>query len=216
VKLNFVPERERLPGVAITTYFPAWSSAMMITLSRLYTDGVAARTVVDELKATGLPEDDIGIIAPSQSLARSAQMENAGEDRDGRDGRGQMVNRSAGIGAALGGAAGLLAGLGAFVLPGIGAVVAAGWLASALAGAVAGGAAGGVVGALIEAGVSENDAAGYAEGVRRGGTLITIRVAGQDREFYEDILANKAAPHFEPSGMPVQLRDPGPLRVKRS
>jgi hypothetical protein len=46
--------------------------------------------------------------------------------------------------------------------------------------------------------------------------LITIRVAGQDREFYEDILANKAAPRFEPSGMPVQLRDPGPLRVKRS
>jgi hypothetical protein len=185
---------------------------MMITLSRLYTDGVVARTVVDELKATGLPEDDIGIIAPSQSLARSAQMENAGEDRDGRDGRGKMVNRSAGIGAALGGAAGLLAGLGAFVLPGIGAVVAAGWLASA----VAGGAAGGVVGALIEAGVSENDAAGYAEGVRRGGTLITIRVTGQDREFYEDILANKAAPRFEPSGIPVQLRDLGPLRVKRS
>jgi hypothetical protein len=192
---------------------------MMITLSRLYADGAVARSVVDELKATGLPEDDIGIIAPSQSLARSAQMENAGEDRDGHDDRGQMVNRSAGIGAALGGAAGLLAGLGAFVLPGIGAVVAAGWLASALAGAVAGGAAGGVVGALIEAGVSENDAAGYAEGVRRGGTLITIRVTGQDREFYEDILANKNAhqvrSNFEPSGMPVQLRDLAPVRVKR-
>ena len=187
---------------------------MMITLSRLYTDGTLARTVVDELKATGLPEDDIGIIAPSQSLARSAQMEN--EDRDERDGRGNMVNRSAGIGAALGGAAGLLAGLGAFVLPGIGAVVAAGWLASALAGAVAGGAAGGVVGALIEAGVSENDAAGYAEGVRRGGTLVTVRVMSQDREFYEDILANKAAPPFEPPGMPAQLRVLGTLRVKRS
>ena len=192
---------------------------MMITLSRLYTDGVVARAVVDELKATGLPEDDIGIIAPSQSLARNAQMENAGKDRDRteRDDRGKMVNRSAGIGAALGGAAGLLAGLGAFVLPGIGAVVAAGWLASALAGAVAGGAAGGVVGALIEAGVSENDAAGYAEGVRRGGTLITIRVTGQDREFYEDILANKNAhqvrSNFEPP--PVQLRDLAPVRIKR-
>jgi hypothetical protein len=189
---------------------------MMITLSRLYADGAVARAVVDELKAAGLPEDDIGIIAPSQSLARSAQMENAGEDRDGRDDRGQMVNRSAGIGAALGGAAGLLAGLGAFVLPGIGAVVAAGWLASALAGAVAGGAAGGVVGALIEAGVSENDAAGYAEGVRRGRTLVTIRVVSRDREFYEDILASMGAPRFEPSGMPVQLRDLDTVRVKRS
>jgi len=34
---------------------------MMITLSRLYTDGTVARSVVDELKATGLPEDDVGI-----------------------------------------------------------------------------------------------------------------------------------------------------------
>ena len=192
---------------------------MMITLSRLYADGAVARAVVDELKAAGLPEDDIGIIAPSQSLTRrmqNADLENADDvvDRD-RDSRGLTVNRSAGIGAVLGGAAGLLAGLGAFVLPGIGAVVAAGWLASALAGAVAGGAAGGVVGALIEAGVSENDAAGYAEGVRRGQTLVTIRATSQDREFYEDILASKGTPHFEPSGMPAQLRDMDTVRVKR-
>jgi hypothetical protein len=92
-------------------------------------------------------------------------------------------------------------------------------LASALAGAVAGGAAGGVVGALIEAGISENDAAGYAEGVRRGGSLVTIRVMSQDREFYQDILMGKSpAPvggNFEPSGMPMQLRDLDTLYVKR-
>jgi hypothetical protein len=199
---------------------------MMITLSRLYPDGATASAVVDELKAAGLPEDDIGIIASSHSLTRpmvNADLENTGDvidrDGDGRDDRGEMVNKSAGIGAALGGAAGLLAGLSAFVLPGIGAVVAAGWLVSALAGAVAGGAAGGVVGALIEAGASENDAAGYAEGVKRGGTLVTIRVMGQDRDFYEDILAMKDARlvrgNFEPSGMPVQLRDLDTLKVKR-
>jgi hypothetical protein len=197
---------------------------MMITLSRLYTDGAIARAVVDELKAAGLPEDDIGIIAPTRGAAHpmeNADLENAGDeidrDGDGQDDRGQTVNRSAGIGAALGGAAGLLAGLGAFVLPGIGAVVAAGWLASALAGAVAGGAAGGVVGALIEAGISENDAAGYAEGMRRGGTLVTIRVMSQDREFYQDILMGKAPVrgNFEPAGMPVQLRDLDTLHVKR-
>jgi hypothetical protein len=195
---------------------------MMITLSRLYPDGAPARAVVDELKAAGLPEDDIGIIAPSRSVRmENADLENTGDtmdrDGDGRDDRGQTVNRSAGIGAALGGAAGLLAGLGAFVLPGIGTVVAAGWLASALAGVVAGGAAGGVVGALIEAGVSENDAAGYAEGVRRGGTLITIRVMAQDREFYQDMLLGKTPVHgnFEPSGTPPPLPDLDSLHVKR-
>jgi uncharacterized membrane protein len=194
---------------------------MMITLSKLYNDGAVARAVVEELKAAGLPEDDIGIIAPTRSVRMAnADLENAGEfdrDGDGRDDRGQTVNRTAGIGAALGGAAGLLAGLGAFVLPGIGSVVAAGWLASALAGAVAGGAAGGVVGALMEAGVSENDAAGYADAIRQGGTLVTIRVVAQDRDFYEEILGNKPGVRgdFEPSGMPVQLRDLDALGVKR-
>jgi uncharacterized membrane protein len=198
---------------------------MMITLSRLYADGAHARAVVDELKAAGLPEDDIGIIAPSRDRSmrmENTDMENSGDvidrDRDGRDDRGQAVNRSVGLGAALGGAAGLLAGLGAFVLPGIGAVVAAGWLVSALAGAVAGGAAGGVVGALIEAGISENDAAQYADGIKRGGTLVTIRVMTQDRDFYETILAMQGAGrvrgNYEPAGMPVQLRGTGPLKVK--
>ena len=42
---------------------------MLVTLSRLYPDGAVARAVVDELKAAGLPEDDIGIIAPSRGGA---------------------------------------------------------------------------------------------------------------------------------------------------
>ena len=39
-----------------------------------------------------------------------------------------------------------------------------------------GGAAGGIVGSLTGAGVPERDANFYAEGVRRGGTLVTARV----------------------------------------
>jgi hypothetical protein len=55
-------------------------------------------------------------------------------------------------------------------------VVAAGWLASTAVGAVAGAATGGVVGALTDAGVSREDAEVYAEGVRRGGALVSARV----------------------------------------
>jgi hypothetical protein len=65
-------------------------------------------------------------------------------------------------------------------IPGVGPVVAAGWLAAtavgAVAGAVAGGAAGGLIGALTDSGVSEEDAHLYAEGIRRGGSLVTARV----------------------------------------
>ncbi len=39
------------------------------------------------------------------------------------------------------------------------------------------GVAGGLIGALTESGVSEEDAHLYAEGIRRGGSLVTARVA---------------------------------------
>jgi hypothetical protein len=58
--------------------------------------------------------------------------------------------------------------------------VAAGWLAATaaglVAGAAAGAAAGGIVGALMETGVSETHAHVFAEGIRQGGTLLTVRV----------------------------------------
>src|SRR6185312_16034633 len=79
-----------------------------------------------------------------------------------------------------GGGAGLLAGLGTLAIPGIGPVIAGGWLLAtavgALAGAAVGGAAGGLLGALANAGVPEAEAHVYAEGVRRGGTVVTARI----------------------------------------
>ncbi|WP_245614873.1 general stress protein [Muricoccus aerilatus] len=79
------------------------------------------------------------------------------------------------IGTVLGGGAGLLAGIGALAIPGIGPIVAAGWLVAALTGAGAGAAAGGLLGSLTGAGVEERDAHVYSEGVRRGGSLVTVR-----------------------------------------
>ena len=58
--------------------------------------------------------------------------------------------------------------------------------------AVAGGAAGGIIGALTQTGVSEDDAHVYAEGVRRGGTLVTAHVPDGDRGRYEGILSRSA------------------------
>jgi hypothetical protein len=60
-------------------------------------------------------------------------------------------------------------------IPGIGPIVAAGPLAAALAGAGVGAVAGGLIGGLTGAGVSEEDANYYAESVRRGGALVTVR-----------------------------------------
>ena len=109
-------------------------------------------------------------------------------DADGTDDRAEGAATGAGIGATLGGAAGLLAGLGLLAIPGIGPVVAAGWLASTAALAIAGGATGGLIGALTQSGVGEQEAHAYAEGVRRGETLVTVRAPDADRARIEAIM----------------------------
>jgi hypothetical protein len=104
------------------------------------------------------------------------------------DDRAEGAGAGAGIGAGVGGAAGLLAGLGLLAIPGVGPVVAAGWLASTAAGAAAGAATGGIIGALTQAGVPKDEASQYAEGVRRGGTLVSARIPDPDRSRVEAIL----------------------------
>ena len=65
-------------------------------------------------------------------------------------------------------------------IPGVGPVVAAGWLVATLAGAAAGAATGGILGALTQAGISNDDAQVYAEGLRRGGAVVSARVNDAD------------------------------------
>src|SRR4051794_33410249 len=150
----------------------------MKTISRLYKDYDIGARVVAELEQAGIPHDDISIVANNESgwFDRDGTTSRVDHDHDGRDDRAEGAAAGAGIGASLGGVAGLLAGLGLLAIPGIGPVVAAGWLASTAAMAAAGGTAGGLIGALTQSGHDENEARTYAEGVQRGGTLVTVRV----------------------------------------
>lgn len=137
---------------------------MKKTITKLYDRYSDAESAVIDLERIGVPRDDISII--SHSAEHSDVAEDAG--------------KGAGAGAVIGGVGGLLAGLGVLAIPGIGPVVAAGWLAAtalgAGTGAIVGGAVGGVVGAMQQEGVAEDDAHVYAEGVRRGGTLVSAKV----------------------------------------
>ncbi|WP_338831672.1 general stress protein [Bradyrhizobium sp. 27S5] len=160
---------------------------MTITISRLYDKYNDAQQAVRRLEAAGVPHSDISIIANNSDSWFSTDKK-VDRDRDGVDDRAEGAGKGAGIGAGLGGAAGLLAGLGLLAIPGLGPVVAAGWLAATAVGAAAGAATGGIVGALTEAGVSREDAGTYAEGVRRGGTLVSARVADAERSRLETIL----------------------------
>src|SRR3979490_2497619 len=153
---------------------------MTTTISRLYNNYTDAQRAVRDLEAAGVPHADISIVANNSDGWYSTDKK-VDRDHDGVDDRAEGAGKGAGVGAGLGGAAGLLAGLGLLAIPGLGPVVAAGWLAATAVGAAAGAATGGIVGALAQAGVSEEDAHSYAEGVRRGGTLVSARVAEADR-----------------------------------
>ncbi|WP_455273599.1 general stress protein [Rhizobium herbae] len=141
---------------------------MTKTVTGLFDNYSDATSAVDQLKVIGISDSDISIV--------SNNADGRYKDNDVAEDAGA----GAGIGAAVGGVGGLLTGLGIMAIPGVGPVVAAGWLAAtaagAVAGAVVGGAAGGLVGALTDSGVDERDAHVYAEGVRRGGTLVTAKV----------------------------------------
>jgi hypothetical protein len=76
--------------------------------------------------------------------------------------------------------------------PGIGAVVGAGWLAAMLGSMAIGGVTGGLLGALTNAGISEDDAHVFVEGVRRGGTLVVARVPPADVPRIEPIMNRSA------------------------
>jgi hypothetical protein len=143
-----------------------------------------------DLEAAGVSAGQISIVASNADNWYATTKHD--RDRDGVDDRAEGAATGATIGAATGGVAGLLAGFGLLAIPGIGPVVAAGWLASTAVVAAAGGLAGGLIGALTEAGVSEEDAHVYAEGVRRGGTLLTVRVSAEERPRVESILDRSA------------------------
>lgn len=161
----------------------------MAVVTRLYDTYEMGQAAVERLTSAGVSQSEISIVANNADTADST----IDRDRDGADDRSEGAGAGVGVGATVGGAAGLLAGLGIMAIPGIGPVVAAGWLASTALGAAVGGAAGGIIGALTQAGVSEEDANVYAEGVRRGGTLVTVRVAESDRARVESLLDQSSA-----------------------
>ncbi|WP_431272597.1 hypothetical protein [Dankookia sp. P2] len=148
-----------------------------------------------DLEAAGFQRDDISLIA------------NRGEDGTTTTTTGDTTEETssgAGTGATLGtlvgGGAGLLAGLGALAIPGLGPIVAAGWLVAAVTGAGVGAAAGGLLGALTGSGLSEEESHVYAEGARRGGNLVTVRADESRAAEVESIMQRHNAASAETRG----------------
>lgn len=148
---------------------------MTVTLSRLFDAYSEAQAAIARLENAGIDEADISVIANNSDKWFSPDLAGA-------------AGKGAAVGAGFGGVGGLLAGLGLLAVPGLGPLVAAGWLVAAVGGAAVAGVAGSAIGMLAEAGVATNDAEVYAESIRRGGSLVSVRVADQDRDRIDAIL----------------------------
>ena len=169
---------------------------MTKTITRVYDDYLVAENTVRDLEKAGLGSSHIGIVA---SNAEGWHKPGGGDvdpkhdkDRDGKDDRSEGAATGGGIGTILGGAAGAAAGLGLLAIPGVGPVVAAGWLAALASGAVGGGVVGGLIGALVESGTSKENAELYVEALRRGGAIVTAKVSDDDVVRYTEIMDRNA------------------------
>ena len=135
---------------------------MTRSVTHLFDDYGQAKNAVTELERAGFSSSEVSLVSRYRddgTLADDATSTATG----------------ATLGALAGGGTGLLAALGIIAIPGIGPLVAAGVLATTLVGAAGGTLVGGLLGALTDYGVDEKDAHVYSEGVRRGGTLVTVR-----------------------------------------
>ena len=164
----------------------------MKTVVGLFDDYAQAKMAAVEVERSGVLHGDISVLANNETEVHGARA--AG---DAGHGMGHAVTKDAGVGAEIGGVLGLLAGLSLFVVPGLGFIAGAGWLAGMLTGAGIGAAVGGLVGVLTHVGVPAADAAYYNEGVRRGGTLVAVRAEETAANGIATILSTHGAVNIE-------------------
>jgi hypothetical protein len=168
---------------------------MLITICRLYDSYADAGRVVLALEAAGVPPSEASLISNnSNSWYKAAKTENVIPLRkDGASGETASKVEGAAIGAAIGATTAIAASLVTMLaLPGVGAIVGAGWLAAMLGSVAIGGVTGGLLGALTNAGIIEEDAHVFVEGVRRGRTLVVARVSQSEVPKIEEMMNQSA------------------------
>jgi hypothetical protein len=188
---------------------------MLITVCRLYDSYADANRVILLLETAGVPPSETSVISNNSDTWYSAR-ETANVVPVRKEGASNKAEGAA-IGAAIGATAATAASLVTLLaIPGVGAVVGAGWLAAMLGSMAIGGVAGGLLGALTNAGISEEDAQVLVEGVRRGGTVVAARVPQSELPRVEAMMNQSAVTlgersalyrksgwqSFDPSAMP--------------
>ncbi|MEP7290443.1 MAG: DUF2382 domain-containing protein [Chloroflexota bacterium] len=159
---------------------------MSKTVLALYDDFETARSAVEALVDAGFERSHISVVANDASEKYAGSIQNT-DDGDVKSGEG------AGFGAVVGG----LIGLGVALIPGVGPVLAAGPLAALVfggIGAAAGAATGGIVAGLVDLGMDQDEAEHYAEGIRRGGALVSVDLDADEHVERAESILNRYNP----------------------
>jgi hypothetical protein len=153
----------------------------------MFHDYDAASDAYRSLRDRGYTEQDIHVVMSDETRERLAESGAETVEIEHGSKAAEGAGTGAALGGTIGGIVGALAAVGAnVVVPGLGLVV-AGPLAGALAGAGAGGAAGTLIGALVGAGIPEERAKLYEEGVREGGVVVGAHPrSDEDSRYFAD------------------------------
>ena len=184
---------------------------MSKTVVGLFDDFQDAQTVVRDLTNAGFRRESISLAANQTASGYTGD----GSDFSSPGTTGEhAVGKDATVGAGVGGVIGLVTGVGLLAIPGIGPILAAGPIAAVLGvgaaatstligagvGAGVGAIAGGLVGGLTHLGVPKEHADHYAEGVRRGGTLVTVDAPDDQAQRAVDIMNGNGAVDIDTRG----------------
>jgi hypothetical protein len=126
-----------------------------------------AEAIVDRLQRTGFSNQDISVLFPDKRGTKDFAHEHNTKAPEG-------ATTGAGAGGVIGGTLGWLAGIGAFAIPGVGPLIAAGPIMAALSGVAVGAAVGGLAGALVGLGIPEYEAKRYEGKIKGGNILISV------------------------------------------
>jgi hypothetical protein len=165
----------------------AMQEIAMKTVIGLFDTAADAQAAREDLLSAGVAAERLSVVTNSRKA--DPPLANAPEGTEAAEGAG--IGAVAGIVA--GGTAGLFASLGLLAIPGIGPVLAAGPIAAILVGSGVGAAAGGIVGGLIGIGIPEEEAEVYAEGINRGGTLLSVEAEDGDADRVAMVLSQHNA-----------------------
>jgi hypothetical protein len=146
----------------------------------IYHDIHRADDVVDRLLSSGIGRKHISILTTEAGGARHLAMT-----------EGTKAGEGGNMGAAIGGAVGLIGGsLITAATAGVG-ILAVGPLLTGLAGLGAGAVTGGLIGALIGVGIPEAEAKFYAQEIsEKDAILVGVEVTESDRNLVRQILSN--------------------------